>query len=68
MSHETEHSQSEFYYPGEFSHADLLHQSPTHSESEERNLTLLANEELSQKPTSKQLVKETTFSDKLSDN
>ena len=47
MSHESEHSQSEFYYPGELSHAELriLHQSPTHSESEEKNLTLLANEE-----------------------
>ena len=48
MSHESEHSESEFYYPGELSHAELslLHQSPTHSESKERNLTLLANEEL----------------------
>ena len=45
MSHESEHSESEFYYPGELSHAELLHQSPTHSESNERNLTLLANEE-----------------------
>ena len=45
MSHESEHSQSEFYYPGELCHAELLHQSPTHSESEERKLTLLANEE-----------------------
>ena len=38
MSHESEHSEREFYYPGEL-------QSPTHSESKERNLTLLANEE-----------------------
>ena len=45
MSHESEHSESEFYYPGELSHAELLLQSPTHSESKERNLTLLANEE-----------------------
>ena len=47
MSHESEHSQSEFYYPGELSHAklNLLHKSPTRSESKERNLTLLANEE-----------------------
>ena len=45
MSHESEHSQSEFYYAGELSHEELLHQSPTHSESEETNLTLLANEE-----------------------
>ena len=45
MSHESEHCQSEFYYPGELSHAELLPQSPTDSESEERNLTLLANEE-----------------------
>ena len=37
MSHESEHSQSEFYYPGELSHAELLHQSPTHSENKERN-------------------------------
>ena len=33
MSHEIEHSESEFYYPGELSRAELLHQSPTHSES-----------------------------------
>ena len=45
MSHESEHSESEFYYPGELSHAELLHQSPTHSKSKERNLTLFANEE-----------------------
>ena len=44
MSHESEHSESEFYYPGKLSHAELL-QSPTHSESKERNLTLLAKEE-----------------------
>ena len=44
MSHESENSESEFYYPGELSHAELL-QSPTHSESKERNLTLLVNEE-----------------------
>ena len=41
MSHESEHSESELYYPGELPHAELL-QSPTHSESKERNL--LANE------------------------
>ena len=40
MSHESEHSQSEFYYPGELSHAELLHQPPTDSESKERNLTV----------------------------
>ena len=44
MSHESEHSESEFYYPGELSHAELL-QSPTLPESKEKNLTLLANEE-----------------------
>ena len=44
MSHEREHSESEFNYPGELFHAKLL-QSPTHSESIEINLTLLANEE-----------------------
>ena len=70
MSHESEHSESEFYYPGELSHAEPL-QSPTHSESKERNLTLLANEEARaflRNPTSKQAVKETTFPDKLSNN
>ena len=45
MSHASEHSESEFYYPGELSRAELFHQSPTHSESKKRNLTLLANEE-----------------------
>ena len=40
MSHESVHSESEFYYPGELFHAELL-QSPTLSESKERNLTLL---------------------------
>ena len=44
MNHESEHSESEFYYPGELSHEELL-QSLTHSESNERNLTHLANEE-----------------------
>ena len=44
MSHGSEHFESEFYYPGELPHAELL-QSPTLSESKERNLTLLANEE-----------------------
>ena len=42
--HEIEHSESEFYYPGELPHAEL-HQSPIHSKSRERNLTLFANEE-----------------------
>ena len=32
MSHESEHAESEFYYPGELSHAELL-QPPTHTES-----------------------------------
>ena len=36
MSHESEHSESEFYYPGKLSHAELI-QSPTQSESKERN-------------------------------
>ena len=44
LSHEIEHSESEFYYQGELFHAELL-QSPTHSESKERNLSLLANDE-----------------------
>ena len=51
MSHESEHFESEFYYAGELSDAELLHQSSIHSKSKERNLpefthvTLLANEE-----------------------
>ena len=40
MSHRSEHSESEFLYP------ELLHQSPTHSESKERNLTLLVMKKL----------------------
>ena len=66
----SEHSEREFYYPGELSHAELFYQSPTHSESEERNLTLQMKKlsQLSQKPTSKHAVKETTSPDKLSDN
>ena len=52
------------------SHVELL-QSPTHSESKERNFTLLANEEAHnflRNQQAKQAVKETTFPDKLSDN
>jgi len=45
ISDEIEHSESEFYYPGELSDAELL-QSPTHSESTERKSTLLTTEEL----------------------
>ena len=70
MSHEIEHSGSEFYYPGELSRVELLHQSPTHSESKERNVTLLANEEAHnffRSQEAKQVVKETTFPDKLSE-
>jgi len=70
MSDESEHSDGEFYYPGDLSDAELL-QSPTHSESTERKSTLLTTEEiqLSQKPTtSKEAVKKTTFPDDLSDN
>ena len=36
MSDESEHSESEFYYLGELSDAELL-QSPTHSESKEKS-------------------------------
>ena len=67
MSHESEHSKSEFYYTGELSGAELLHQSPTHSKSKERNLTLLANEEAHNFLRSQQ-AKKTTSADKLSDN
>jgi len=44
-SDESEHSESEFYYPGELSDAELL-QSPTHSESTGRKSTLLTNEKV----------------------
>jgi len=74
MSEESEHSESEFYYPDKLSDTELL-QSPTHSESKERKSTLLTNEEVhtflrtSQKlATSKQVVKKRTFPDELSDN
>ena len=70
MSHESKHSESEFYYPGELFHAELL-QSPTHSENKETEKfntpRKWRSSQLSQKPTSKQAVKETTFPDKLSD-
>ena len=69
MSHESEHSESEFYYPGELSHAELLHQSPTHSKSKERNLTLLANEEAHSFDPNKQTGGQgNNFPDQLSDN
>jgi len=68
MSDESEHSESEFYYPGELSDTELLH-SPTHSESTETKSTLLKNEEVSKKPTtSKQAVRKTTFPNEMSDN
>ena len=38
MSDESEHSESELYYPGELSDAELIH-----SESKERNSSLLTN-------------------------
>jgi len=43
MSDKNEHSESEFYYPGELSDAELL-QSSIQSESTERKSTLFANE------------------------
>ena len=46
ISDESEHSESELYYPGELSDAKLL-QSPTYSESKERNSTLLTNKKRS---------------------
>jgi len=45
MSNESEHSDSELYYPCELSDAELL-QSPTYSESTERMSTLLTNAEV----------------------
>ena len=45
MSDENEHSNSEFYYPGELFDAELL-QLPTYYESTERNSTLLTSEEV----------------------
>ena len=44
MSHEIEHSESEFYYP-EHPMQNYFSRELTHSEIKERNLTLLANEE-----------------------
>ena len=41
MSDESEHSESELYYPDELSDAEIIH-----SESKERNSTLLTNEEV----------------------
>ena len=43
--HETEHSESEFYYTAELSPEQLL-QSPTHSKSIKRNLTSLAKKKV----------------------
>jgi len=45
MGDESEHSDNEFYYPGELSDAELL-QLPTYSESTERESTSLTNEEV----------------------
>ena len=51
MSHESEHSESEFYYPGELSHAELTGnyfisgQLLQNFKRKEKNLTILANEE-----------------------
>ena len=47
MSHESEHSESEFLLSRRIvpCRTTVLLQSPTHSESKERNLTLLVNEE-----------------------
>ena len=45
MSDKSEHSESEVYYPGELSDAELL-QSLTHSESTERKSTVLTTEEV----------------------
>ena len=72
MSDESEHSESEFYYPGDLSDAELL-QSPTHSESNETEKVNTPHKwkscQLSQKPTtSKRAVKKTAFPDELSGN
>ena len=48
MSDESEHSESEFYHPGELS------ESQTHSESNERKSALLTNEEVHNFPRSQQ--------------
>jgi len=45
VSDESEHSESEFYYPGELSDVELL-QSPTHSKGTEIKSTLLTTEEV----------------------
>ena len=59
---ESEHSDSEFYYPGELSDAEVL-QLPTHSQATERTL-LLSNHEIKKFITSQQQaynVKKTTY-------
>ena len=59
---ESEHYDSEFYYPGELLDAEML-QLPTHSEATERK-SLLSNEEINKFITSQQqanTVKKTTY-------
>ena len=59
---ESENSESEFYYPGELSDAEML-QLPSHSEATERK-ALLSNQEIKKFITSQQqanTVKKTTY-------
>ena len=63
---ESEHSDSEFYYPGELSDAEML-QLPTHSEATESK-SLLSNQEIKKFITSQQqanTVKKTTYDMKV---
>ena len=60
ISDASEHSESKFYYLGKLSDAKLL-QSPTHSESKERNSTLLTNEEVHNFPRSQPRKKKNFF-------
>ena len=62
MSDESKHSENEFYYPGEITCRTTSVANSLRKQRKKRS------SQLSQKPTSKQAVKETTFPDKLSDN
>ena len=70
MCDESEHSENKFCYPGELSDAETL-QLPAHSESPERNSTLVANEGvhnfLSSQHRANRRSSKKTFPDELSD-
>ena len=64
MNDESEHFESKFYYPGELSDAELFRKYWKKVNTPHKR----RNSHLSQKQTSKQAVKKTTFPDELSDN